>query len=76
MPRNCTTYERSAPSWLAVIEVQTIRFLLLAAVASGIAVFSVSVPKTVQALEYAWCLSEEGALESTLQHIASLRRQA
>jgi hypothetical protein len=68
-------YDLSTPSWLTIIEVQATRFLLIAAVASGIAVFSVAVPKTVQALEYAWCLSEEGALESTLQHLASLRRQ-
>jgi len=74
MSRSPITDDLSTPSWLTIIEVQTIRFLLLAAVASGIAVFSVSVPKTVQALEYAWCLSEEGALESTLQHIASVRR--
>ena len=75
MPQSRITYNLSTPSWLTIIEVQASRLLLLAAVASGIAVFSVAVPKTVQALEYAWCLSEEGALESTLQHIASLRRQ-
>jgi hypothetical protein len=67
------TYDLSTPSWLAIIEVQATRFFLIAVVASGIAVFSVSVPKTSQALEYAWCLSEEGALESALQHLASLR---
>jgi hypothetical protein len=74
MSLNRVTYTLSAPSWLTLIEVQAARLLLFAAVASGIAVFSVAVPKTTQALEYAWCLSEEGALESTLQHIASLRR--
>jgi hypothetical protein len=76
MPKDRIAYDRSTPSWLTAIEVHMTRVLLLAAVASGIAVFSVSIPKTVQALEYAWCLSEEGALESTLQHIAAVRRQA
>jgi hypothetical protein len=76
MPKDRIAYDRSTPSWLTVIEVQTTRFLFLAAVASGIALFSVAVPKTIQTLEYAWCLSEEGALETTLQHIASARRQA
>jgi hypothetical protein len=75
MPQGRIAYNLSTPSWLTIVEVQATRLLLLAAVASGLAVFSVAVPKTVQALEYAWCLSEEGALESTLQHIASLRRQ-
>jgi hypothetical protein len=74
MSLNHITYSLSVPSWLTIIEHQTTRFLLLAAVMLGIATFAVSLPKTAQALEYAWCLSEEGALESTLQHLASLRR--
>jgi hypothetical protein len=75
MSFNRIAYDLSA-SWLTVIEHQTTRFLLLVAVALGIVTFSVSLPKSERALEYAWCLSEEGALESTLQHIASLRRQS
>jgi hypothetical protein len=76
MFQNCITYDISKSSWLTVMEVQTTRFLLLAAVVLGVALFAVSLPKTAQAQEYAWCLSEEGALESAFQHIASLRREA
>jgi hypothetical protein len=76
MSQNCTAFDISASSWLTVMETQTSRFLLGAAVALGIAMFAVAVPKTAQVQEYAWCLSEEGALESALQHIASLRRDA
>jgi hypothetical protein len=72
---NRITYNLFVP-WLTVIEHQTTRFLLLGAVTLGIAAFSLVLPKTERALEYAWCVSEEGALESALQHIAALRRQA
>jgi hypothetical protein len=74
MPQERIANDSFASSWLMTIEVQAIRFLLFAAVASGIAVFSVSAPKTVQAVEYAWCLSEKGALEAAFNHLASSRR--
>jgi len=75
MSQNRSTCDVSKPSWLTAIKVQTIRLSLLAAVASGIAIIAVSPPKTAQAQEYAWCLFEEGALDSTLQYITSRRRE-
>jgi hypothetical protein len=73
MSQNHVKYEVSKPSWLTRVKMQTIRLSFLTAVASGMAVVAVSPPKNAQAQEYAWCLSEEGAIESTLQYIAPRR---